>query len=85
MVDMIYKNDPQTKPDLMVVFPDLQLHPDQRQSRQLLGGGPNPRIFLYCPYGLVALALIVGSRSEQEWPRRGQILRVRMVPSENWS
>ena len=29
----LWKNDPQTKPDLMVVFPDLQLHPDQRQSR----------------------------------------------------
>ena len=72
---IIHKNNPQTKPDLMVMFPYLQLHPDQRQSRQSLGG-PNPRICLYSPYGLVALALIIGSRSEQECPRRSQFLRV---------
>ena len=43
---IIHKNDPQTKPDLMVVFPDLQLHPDQRQSHQSLGAGshhPQPQ------------------------------------------
>ena len=36
---IIHKNDSQTKPDLMVVIPDLQLHPDQCQSCQSLGEG----------------------------------------------
>ena len=34
-----HKNDSQTKPDLMVVFMDLQLCPDQRQRRQSLVAG----------------------------------------------
>ena len=38
---IIHKNDPQTKPDLMVVFSDLQGHPDYCQRRQSLQ--PNER------------------------------------------
>ena len=43
---IIHKNDPPTKPDLMVVFPNLQLHPDQCQSCPSLGAGshhPQPK------------------------------------------
>ena len=36
---VIHENDPWINSYLIVVFPDLQIHPDQRQSCQSLGAG----------------------------------------------
>ena len=47
---IIHKNDRQTKPDMMGMVPDLQLHPEQRQSRQSLGAGSHHPLPQEAPY-----------------------------------
>ena len=64
---IIHKNDPQTKPDLMLVFIDLQLHPDQRQSHQSLGAGTHHSKPQEAPYMTILYIKMILRPSSTWW------------------